>query len=442
VFRKLSALVITASLGLLAASRAFAPYAAVQPILAQGPAELRNAGEAQWVAWARREDDSIRVRLQQGDLDSMVNLVLYGTSFTRQPRISMEGSGLLEASKSGVLRARVDDLVAGLQNPAGNERLIFLQQLLRDRGVDPGDSKSAGVFVLQNLQRVARERSTFVQHAAEVKPSSPLDRTSLFDRRGLSLDTGIIADFAVEQTLRDLKARGLLSEGRVSRVGVIGPGLDFIDKSEASAYDYYPQQTVQPFALYDSLLRLALAKPGALSLTILDISPRVIRHIQRARERASKGASYPIQLPRDISRPWPSTLIDFWSALGDQIGGAIDPIAPPPIFPGLLTRAVRIRPDIILACHPVDLDIILERLDLPSAERFDLLIATNIFVYYDPFEQSLALENAAAMLKPRGLLLTNDALPAAPSSSMRLAGLTDIALDVSARQAVGWYQKQ
>ncbi len=106
---------------------------------------------------------------------------------------------------------------------------------------------------------------------------------------------------------------------------------------------------------------------------------------------------------------------------------------------------MRIRPDVVLACEPIDLNIVLERLNLAAADHFDLMVGTNIFVYYDVFEQTLALENAGAMLKPGGLLLTNDRLPAVPGSSMRLAGITVVPYDspgVSARQAVGWYQKQ
>ena len=41
----------------------------------------------------------------------------------------------------------------------------------------------------------------------------------------------------------------------------------------------------------------------------------------------------------------------------------------------------------------------------------------------------LALENAGAMLKPGGLLLTNDRLPEVPGGSMRLAGMTDVRYD-------------
>jgi SAM-dependent methyltransferase len=442
---KFSAVFIVA-LGLLAASRAFTPYASIKPILDaqrdQLPAELKNADESRWLAWTHLQDKSIRARLRQGDLDSMVNLLLYGTSFTKQPRISMEGQGIAQASKAGVLRARVDDLVAGIANPGENERLIFLQGLLQSQGIDPSET---GQFILQNLQRVVLERKTLAERAADVKPSSLLDRASFFRDRGVSLDTAIIPDFAIEQTLRDLKERGVLREGQVARVAVIGPGLDFIDKNEESAYDYYPQQTLQPFALYDSLVRLRLAKAGAISMSIFDISSRVIEHIQRARERARKGTSYVVQLPRDVARPWPPELIGYWHSLGDQVGDTIAPIAPPRIFQGLETRAVRIRPEVVLACQPIDLNIVLERQNLAAADRFDLIVGTNIFVYYDAFEQSLALENAGGMLKPGGLLLTNDRLPVAPGGSMRLAGVTIVPLDspgITASQAVGWYRKE
>jgi hypothetical protein len=435
-----------AAFGLLAADRAFIPYANVKPILDQQreqlPAELKNVNEAAWLAWTRRRDASIRARLQQGELDSMVNLLLYGASFTMHPRIRMDG--LTEASKAGVLRARVDDLVAGVRSPGDNERLIFLQRLLRTQGINPSeDPQKTGVFLLQNLQRVVQERIA-LEHTARVKENDPLDRSSLFRDRGLSLDTGIIPDFSIEQSLRDLKQRGVLREGQVARVAVIGPGLDFIDKNEESAYDYYPQQTLQPFALYDSLIRLGLAKANAVSMSIFDISSRVIEHIQRARERAIKATGYAIQLPREIARPWPPELVGYWNSVGDRVGTSIPPIAPPRIFEGLETRAVLIRPDVVLACEPIDLNIVLERLNLAAADRFDLIVATNIFVYYDAFEQALALENTGAMLKPGALLLTNDRLPAVPGGSMRLDGITVVPYDapgVSARQAIGWYQK-
>jgi hypothetical protein len=445
------------ALSVLAADRALTSYASVKPVLDASrdllPAELRNPNEVKWSAWSQQQDKAIRARLQQGDLDSMVNLLLYGTSFTKQPRIKVEA--LTEASKAGTLRARVDDLVAGLRSPGDNERLTFLNGLLRSQGIDPNAPGETGVFIYDNLQRVIQEMESLAKRAEEAKrltgPEAPPDPSAIFNwrpgllrDRGVSLDTSIFPNFSIEQALRDLKNRGVLREGQVARVAVIGPGLDVIDKNEESSYDYYPQQTLQPFALYDSLLRLGLARANSLSVSIFDISARVIDHIQRARERARSNARMPntgyvIQLPHALADPWPADLTAYWRSLGDRVGGEVAPIRPPEMFQSLETRAVRIRPDVVLACQPVDLNIVLERIHLGEAEQFDLMVGTNIFIYYDAFERSMALENAGAMLKPGGVLLTNDRLPEVPGGSMRKAGLTDVQYN---HDAVGWYRKR
>ena len=332
------ALVCGAALRVLAADPAFSSYASVKPVLDQPnavlPAELRNPNQAKWNAWTRQQDKAIRARLQQGDLDSMVNLLLYGTSFTRQPRIKVES--LTEASKAGTLRARVDDLIAGLRNPGDNERLVFLSGLLRSKGIDPTVAGETGVFIYNNLQRVLQEMAMLAKRGEEAKrliqpdvaqpdvapdPSAIFNwRAGLFRDRGVSLDTGIFPNFSIEQALRDLKNCGVLREGQVARVAVIGPGLDFIDKNEDSSYDYYPQQTLQPFALYDSLVRLGLARANAVSMSIFDISARVIDHIQRARDRARMNSGYVVQLPREVAHEWPPDLIAFWRSLGDRVG--------------------------------------------------------------------------------------------------------------------------
>jgi hypothetical protein len=449
-------LVCGVALSVLAADRAFTSYASAKPILDESsnllPAELRNPNAAKWNAWSERQDKAIRARLRQGDLDSMVNLLLYGTSFTKQPRIKVEG--LTEASKAGVLRARVDDLVAGLRSPGDNERLTFLNSLLRSQGINPSAPGETGVFIYNNLQRVLQEMGSLAKRDEEAKRLTQPDidpsaiftwRAGLLRDRGVSLDTSIFPNFSIEQALRDLQARGVLRAGQVARVAVIGPGLDFSDKNEEASYDYYPQQTLQPFALYDSLVRLGLGRANAVSMTILDISSRVIDHIQRARERATNNAGYVIQLPRDLAHPWPADLTAYWRSLGDRVGAEVAPIRPPEIFfkstnsgQGVETRAVRIRPEVVLNCQAVDLNIVLERITLAEADRFDLMVATNVFIYYDAFERSLALENAGAMLKPGGLLLTNDRLPEVPGGSMRQAGITDVQYN---HDAVGWYRK-
>jgi hypothetical protein len=440
------------------AGAAAASYASVKPVLDQAgeqlPPGLRNPTEARWRAWSQQQDKAIRARLRQGDLDSMVNLLLYGTSFTAQPRIKVES--LTEASRSGTLRARVVDLAAALRNPGGNERFRFLHDLLRSAGVDPGDPGAAGVFIYNTLQHTMQEMATLAKRSEEARRLTHSDgtpdsaaifkwRSGLMRDRGVSLDTGIFPDYAIEQALRDLKNRDLLREGQVARVAVIGPGLDFSDKNEAFSYDYYPQQTTQPFALYDSLLGLRLAGASGVSMTIFDISARVISHIQHAREAAGMNIGYTIQLPREVGNPWPDDLVRYWRSRGNQVGAEVQPIQPPEIFQtanggrGLEARAVRIRPDVVLRCQPVDLNIVLERINMTESERFDLIVGTNIFIYYDAFERSLALENAGAMLKHGGLLLTNDWLPEVRGGTMRQLGLAEAP---DSGDAVGWYQKR
>src|SRR5437773_9797495 len=99
------------------------------------PPELKEANESKWKAWAQHEDDIIRARLEKGALDSMINLLLFGTSFTTQPRVIT-----MHNSDDAVVQSRLDDLLNGLRNPGKSERLIFVRSLLRRSGMDLGSS--------------------------------------------------------------------------------------------------------------------------------------------------------------------------------------------------------------------------------------------------------------------------------------------------------------
>src|SRR5258707_1071019 len=143
------------------------------------------------------------------------------------------------------------------------------------------------------------------------------ERSRLFRTRGLSSDTSLLPNFAIEQSLKELKARSQLSPISVRRVAIIGPGLDFTDKQEG--YDFYPLQTIQPFAIIDSLLRLGLAKATELQVTTFDLSDRVNGHLVEARARAQRSQPYVVQLPRDESAQWRPEAIGYWEHFGDQI---------------------------------------------------------------------------------------------------------------------------
>ena len=80
------------------------------------------------------------------------------------------------------------------------------------------------------------------------------------------------------------------------------------------------------------------------------------------------------------------------------------------------------RPPVVERISARDLNITAQTLTLSDAERFDLIIGTNVFLYYDRLQQGLAMASVARMLRPGGLLLSNNALVEVPSTGMRSVG--------------------
>ena len=62
-------------------------------------------------------------------------------------------------------------------------------------------------------------------------------------------------------------------------------------------------------------------------------------------------------------------------------------------------------------------------------DRFDLVVATNVLVYYDAFAQSLALANVASMLRPGGFSLTNCAATPPPPLESTASHVTAVFFD-------------
>lgn len=445
------------------------PYTDARPVLetmadalppelsGRSPAEL----EAAWLDWVRRRNAEIRARLERGDEDSIVNLMLFGTRFTSAPRITSANLARLAAASQDLeskdpaelagplILSRAEDLVRAAASPGEDGRLVFVRQALDSKGFSPSTlagAAKARVYLIESLRRVLHEQEGYRQTLEAARAlGDPTEefaqRSTLYRNRGLSLDTSLLPNLAIERSLAELKSRGLLPAGGVRRVGVIGPGLDFTDKS--AGYDFYPQQTVQPFALLDSLLRLGLARAEQIELTTLDLSPRVNSHIAQLRGRARRGLGYVIQLPLPADVKWQPESVAYWKRFGDQIGAPATPAKPPPGAGRLEMRAIRVRSGIASRLRAADLNVVLERLDItPTESGFDLIIATNILVYYDVFEQSLALRNIAAMLRPGGFLLSNNALLELPVTPIRSIGNQTTVYSDRANDGdhIVWYQ--
>jgi len=386
--------------------------------------------ETAWPGWIERKDREVRARLDQGDEDTIINWMLFGTSFTSRPRAVL---GAVESGTAGdrelVLRrtielisARLDDLLTALAAPDNDERRLFARALLERKGLrfaTAVEREAARNYLLAAVIRVATEQDQIDRELGATSSGDPLtefvERSRLFRTRGLSLDASLVPNYSVEQALTAMKARGLLKPGSVRRVAIVGPGLDFADKDVG--FDAYPQQTVQPFAVLDSLKRLGLApSPGDPEIVLLDISPRIIDHVTRARARAARNIGYTLNLLLPRSTPWLSEVRAYWQAFGDRIGAPAQATASKAIADVAQLRAVRARPSTVQRMSVLNVNIVTERLD---GEAFDLVIATNVFIYYDVFEQALAMSNVEAMLKPGAFLLANFSAPDLRSVTIR-----------------------
>ena len=434
-------LIVTAGAAAVTGPARYVRFAEVRPILIELagalPPELAKLGDSQleaaWPAWIERHDREIRARLEQGDEDTIVNWLLFGTSFTAQPRALMGAvEGNTAADQEAILRrtvelisARLDDLIKALASPGTDERRLFARRFLEQKGFRFGTvagRQAARDQLLGAIMRVGREQEQIDQELGATSGGDSLvefvKRSQLFRTRGLSLDTSLLPNYAIEQSLAAMKTQGLLKAGDLRRVAIVGPGLDFADKD--IGFDFYPQQTLQPFAVLDSLRRLGLVPAsGNHEIVLLDISPRVIDHVTRARTRAAKAGGYTLRLPLARTTEWLPEVRKYWQVFGDQIGAPAPASVPKPISDQAELRAVRVTPAAVQRMSVADFNIVTQRIDGEVAEKFDLVIATNVFVYYDALEQALALANVEAMLKPGAFLLANFAAPQVRALTIR-----------------------
>ena len=269
------------------------------------PQELRTgepgALAKSWPAWVARHNAAVRERMERGDEDLLGNFLLFGTSFTTQPRMTprdlaptsqspARGASADVGSLAGkVLDARLNDFMRALEKPETNDRLVYLRLLLLQKGYSISGAPARArlrQYLAANLLRVLGEQESFAKARVEARglgdsTAEFAARSTLYRSRGLSVDTALFPSYAVDESLKAMQARGLLTG--VIRAAVIGPGLDFADKQ--GGYDFYPEQTIQPFALIDSLMRLGLSRAEKIEVTAIDISPQVTSHLSAARRK-------------------------------------------------------------------------------------------------------------------------------------------------------------
>jgi SAM-dependent methyltransferase len=130
-------------------------------------------------------------------------------------------------------------------------------------------------------------------------------------------------------------------------------------------------------------------------------------------------------LPFDTAAGWREEAVAYWKDMGAALGAPFE-VGAPADLPNVRARGVAVAPRAAGRLRVLDGNIVFERLDLPEGERFDLVVATNVLLYYDVFEQALALANIAALLRPGGVLLSNTALLEVPEIPMASVGYVNV----------------
>ena len=412
---------------------------AAQPTL-QGfsnalPPGLRSApDETGWSIWVKAQDAGIRQRLEKGEEDTLTNLLRWGVTFTDEYQISRDYLARYGTSTlvNAFAEKRASDLVRALSSPNANEGMREMHVFLIQRGYafkTPEDRARVKQHLLSNL---AQMRDEFAGFREKLKTADLSDEGQLYSQRGISLDSNLWPNYALDLSLGELLKADMIKPGSIRRIAIIGPGLDFANKEFGN--DFYPPQSVQPFAVLDSLLRLGLTDAKDFQIYTLDISPSVNIHLSRTQKNAVAGKPYVVQLPWNSDVPFsPEYFAGFeawWRNLGNQIGTPVDPVRVPlKVAQSVNIRALSIRPEIASRITPVDMNIVFQHPDATEPEqKYDLIIGTNIFIYYNAFEQSLARANLSAMLKPGGFALTNDLLADKVPSQLREVHRTNIAV--------------
>ena len=403
--------------GLVAAGCAAAPpattryirWAEIQPILSAlteaGAPNFAGAGE--WDNWIRDRDVEIRGRVDRGIEDSISSLILFGGSFTALPRFgdvqdAVNAAGDLTENA----RARVDTFLQALDEK-DDERYRITLDFLRRRRITQDEVKP---FLTGNLRRYALDQTSFrhMRKNTEV--------TARFEG-GIPGDASLLANFAIEDTLQYLKTKGALP-GRIRRVAVLGPGFDLGGAPDSS--DFYPPQSLQPFALLDAVLKLGLAQPAEIQMTAFDLNPLVLANIRAAAAKARAGQRLTLQLWRPASVDWTAEAITYFEHLGDAIGTATQPAITPP---GWAVRAVALKPQIAARVAIEDLNIVTQTVE---GQTFDLVIATGLFDYYSRQAQTLALANIAKLLSSGGILLADGVLQSVKSPDLEALGEREV----------------
>ena len=318
--------------------------------------------------------EELPARLRDGDWDHVVHYALQSRRFTKLPAIEPG-----ESARRWKLQARIPDdaaarLNAFVASKAQGIRHAAMRAMVRDQAELHRQYIRAMHFLYEkewaSTEHKGVARRSFV--------------AGLYQNRGHSTDTDVTAGYGVHTGLGVLSA--LQPATKIHRVLLVGPGLDWAPRMGLE--EDSPPQSLQPYALADSLVRLGLSGAGDLQVDCVDLNPRVVAHI----DSFAAGSRRLILHDTAGDAEWQNYFLSLGKAIGIRIG-----------------FDVAVSSQVANSIRAWQMNILTQRV---TRADYDLVVATNVLVYFNDCELGLALSNIAQALRPGGHFLHNELRPA------------------------------
>jgi hypothetical protein len=332
------------------------------------PARLRDR------AWLAGLEASTAQRVREGEWDHVVYYALQSQRFTRLPPVKPGESARRWKEQGRIPPDAAARLVAFVAARPVEGRHAALRAMVKDIEQLKREYER-GMRFLYEKEWVSRERGGAARREYVA---------GLYQMRGHSTDTDVRAGYGVHTGLGALAA---LRPGiKIRRVLLVGPGLDWAPRM--SLEDEAPPQSLQPYALADSLVGLGLAAADDLQIDCVDVNPRVVTYIN-----GFAGGSRRLWLRETAGdAEWRNYFLHLGRAAGTRNGREIT-------VSSAVAQSVRAWP----------MNVLTQRV---TQAGYDLAVATNVLLYFNDRELGLALANIGHAVRAGGHVLHNELRPA------------------------------
>jgi len=240
-------------------------------------------------------------------------------------------------------------------------------------------------------------------------------RTTSYSHMGTTVDS-FLNSSATEAAAKLLPARA-------RRILIVGPGLDF---SDPEVGEEIPQQSYEPFAILDILLKSRRSDFDEVKIDLFDISPRVVDHWENLLRSANQGKSHRLILVsgsamlRGGNQLSNETTTSYMAHFGEGLPGVTSEVSTKksrrPVPRTLESYSVSLRTltipaPVVNKFRPFQGDLTttdLGKSALRNGGKYDLIFCFNTMEYLNETERALAGINLRESLAQNGVFVTDN----------------------------------